>query len=188
VLAELAYHWGPNGNLKNLVRAIAKRPEFLSDACILNKTKSPVERVVAATRLLSWPGLSWEANLIGLLHEMGQHPFYPPNVNGWPRGDQWLNTTSLQRWCRMANIMCLRGFNWQGLVVGNINSGVELLYTSATSGTAADFIIARAGLKGIVSQQTWNALDGYARAGLWNRVRAAGVINLLLMSPEFLAN
>jgi uncharacterized protein (DUF1800 family) len=188
VLSELSPVWGSEGDIKGLVRHIAKRPEFISDACILNKVKSPVERLVAATRLLSWPGLVFEPNLIWLLSEMGQHPFYPPNVSGWARGDQWLNTTSLQNWCSLANLMAMRGFNWQGVVTGTINPGVEALFSNASSATATDYVLARAGLRGITSQKTFNALDAYAKAGLWNRYRAAGLLNLLLMSPEFLAN
>ena len=26
---------------------------------------------------------------------MGQRPFYPPDVGGWPRGQSWLSTTSI---------------------------------------------------------------------------------------------
>lgn len=188
VLQDLAWYWGADGGLKNVVRAICKRPEFLSDAAVLNRVKSPVERVIAATRLLGWPGLSWDPNLIWVMRDMGQHPFYPPNVSGWPKGDQWLNTTSLQGWTRMANTMAMRGFNWQGVVVGTTNPTTELVYANATTNTAADYVIARAGLRGSVSQRTWNALDAYAKAGLWNRYRAAGLLNLLLVSPEFLAN
>lgn len=188
VLQELAWYWGNDGNLKNLVRAIAKRPEFVSDACILNRTKSPVERLIAATRLLQWPGLAYEPNIDWLLHDQGQHPFYPPNVNGWPRGDQWLNTSSLQTWGRLANAMCMRGFNWQGLVVGTVCPTVELVYTNASSATAADYVIARAGLRYSVSDRTRNQIDSYAKSGFWNRYRAAGVLNLMIMSPEFLAN
>lgn len=188
VLSELAPAWGYDGNLKNLVRAIGKRTDFLSDACILNRTKSPVERLVAATRLLQWPGLQWEPDIDWLLRNQGQHPFYPPNVSGWPRGDQWLSTASLQSWNRLANAMAMRGINSQGIVVGTVCPTVDLVYNNATGATAADYVLARAGLKYVTSTRTWSALDSYARAGLWNRARAAGVLNLLLVSPEFLAN
>ena len=31
-----------------------------------------------------------------LLHGMGQRPFYPPNVSGWPSGTDWLSTATVQ--------------------------------------------------------------------------------------------
>ncbi len=188
VLSELAFYWGTDGGILNTVRAICKRPEFLSDAAILNRTKSPVERITAATRFLGWPGLSYEPNLINLLWGMGQHPFYPPNVSGWPRGDQWLNTTSLQDWNQMSTLMCHQGFNSSGIVTGAICPTIETVYANATGNTVADYVTTRAGLRGITSQRTLDALTAYGKAGLWNRYRAAGVCNLLLMSPEFLAN
>ena len=30
------------------------------------------------------------------LPEMGQVPFYPPNVSGWPSGDGWLSTATIR--------------------------------------------------------------------------------------------
>ena len=88
VLQALAPAWGPDGNIAALVTAIANRPEFLSDQAIFSKVKTPVELLVSATRLLGWGGLTTDANLGWLLREQAQHPFTPPNVSGWPKGDQ----------------------------------------------------------------------------------------------------
>lgn len=82
VLQALRAAWGADGNLKALVRAIARRPELLADAAIFNRTKTPVERVVAATRLLRWPGLRTDVGLPWMLNRLAQHPMTPPNVSG----------------------------------------------------------------------------------------------------------
>jgi hypothetical protein len=33
--------------------------------------------------------------LWNLLEQMGQVPFFPPNVKGWPGGREWINTSTL---------------------------------------------------------------------------------------------
>ena len=51
----------------------------------------------------------------------------------------------------------------------------------------AHFVVAMAGLNP-VSPKTLGALTDYATGGSWTPARAAGLLNLLLLSPEFLAN
>ncbi len=36
-----------------------------------------------------------DQQLIGPLNQMGQVPFSPPNVRGWPGGRMWINTSTL---------------------------------------------------------------------------------------------
>ena len=36
-----------------------------------------------------------DLKLAQVLVVMGQRPFYPPDVGGWPRGSLWLSTTSV---------------------------------------------------------------------------------------------
>ncbi len=125
------------GNLKALVRAIARRPEFLADATIFNRTKSPVERIVAATRLLRWPGLRNDVSLPWMLARLAQHPMTPPNVSGWPKGDQWLNASNLHVWGELANELATRGFDWSGAQVGPISPTVAHLHADGPAATAA---------------------------------------------------
>jgi hypothetical protein len=39
------------------------------------------------------------------LHALGQRPFYPPSVGGWPRGQVWLSTASAGARLRAASRM-----------------------------------------------------------------------------------
>jgi len=187
ILTELAAPWGANGDLKALVTHIAHRPEFVSDQAIFNRTKSPVERMVAAVRLLQYPNLTTDGSIPWLMSLMAQSPLTPPNVSGWPKADQWLNTTNLQVWCQTANMLAMRGFNWAGNVTGTINPTVTQVHQSASSATAAGYVLDLAGLRP-ASPKTVSMLNDYAGAGPWTPYRAAGLLNLLLMSPEFLAN
>jgi uncharacterized protein (DUF1800 family) len=187
VLDALASSWGADGNIKALVRAITRRPEFLSDAAIFNRTKTPVERLVAATRLLRWPRLGNDINLPWMMSRMAQNPLTPPNVSGWPKGDQWLNASNLHTWSEMATYMAMRGFTWDGSVIGAISPTVTRLHTGASAATAATYAMKLAGLSP-ASSRTKSALTAYATAGSWTPARAAGVLNLVLLSPEFLAN
>jgi hypothetical protein len=173
------------------VSAIAHRPEFLSDQSILSKVKSPVELVVATARLLGWNGL-WSGssdfpNNGWMFRELGQHPLIAPNVSGWPRGDSWLNATNLQRWSYFMNPMVMRGIDWSGSVVGTVVPGVTFLHSNATAATAPTLACQMAGLT-VVSTKTSAALADYSTGGPWTVARAAGLLNLLLRSPEFLAN
>jgi uncharacterized protein (DUF1800 family) len=58
--------------------------------------KQPVEYVIGAVR--SFGGRGENPALLGLLTQLGQVPFDPPSVGGWPQNTYWLTTaTALSR-------------------------------------------------------------------------------------------
>lgn len=187
VLDALAGPWGDDGDVGALVAAIARRREFRSGRALFNRTKTALERVVAAARLLEWPELATDASLHPTMAQMGQMAWLPPNVSGWPKGDQWLNSSNLLVWSRLATQMVTRGFDEGGEQVGEGSPFVTRVFTRSTPSTAARFVCDKAGLIP-ASTRTLSVLDGYARGGSWSPGRAAGVVNLALLSPEFLAN
>jgi uncharacterized protein (DUF1800 family) len=66
---------------------------FYSAASIGCKVRSPVELGVGLLR-----ALDASANLVQLgarLRELGQMPFYPPNVKGWDGGRTWIDSSAL---------------------------------------------------------------------------------------------
>jgi uncharacterized protein (DUF1800 family) len=79
-----------------LVTAIA------SDSVMSNAryamVKSPVEWFISACRALELTPstLSTSKQLINHLNKLGQIPFYPPNVGGWPAAEAWLSSASAQ--------------------------------------------------------------------------------------------
>jgi uncharacterized protein (DUF1800 family) len=60
--------------------------------------KSPVEWFISACRALELTPslLEKPAQLNGFLNKLGQIPFSPPNVGGWPAGEAWLSSASAQ--------------------------------------------------------------------------------------------
>jgi uncharacterized protein (DUF1800 family) len=60
--------------------------------------KSPVEWFIAACRALELTpsALKTPAQMINFLEKLGQVPFSPPNVGGWPAGEAWLSSASVQ--------------------------------------------------------------------------------------------
>ena len=60
--------------------------------------KSPVEWFISACRALELTPsqLQTPAQLNGYLDKLGQVPFRPPNVGGWPAGEAWLSSATSQ--------------------------------------------------------------------------------------------
>ncbi|WP_343601202.1 DUF1800 domain-containing protein [Mycobacterium sp.] len=86
--------YGPQRDLRALTRSILTDDEFLrSRAAVVN---TPVEWLVGVIRTLQVPlGTPARLNMAdATLKALGQKPFYPPTVGGWPRGRVWLSTAS----------------------------------------------------------------------------------------------
>jgi uncharacterized protein (DUF1800 family) len=81
-------------DIKPLLRAL-----FLSDAfyAMGNRgvlIKSPVELLVGTARQFAIDGL--DTRLFALVgRQLGQDVFGPPNVKGWPGGEDWINSSTL---------------------------------------------------------------------------------------------
>ena len=62
---------------------------------------SPVEWVVGAMRSLHVPtDDDTVKKAAGAMRALGQLPFFPPNVSGWPSGQAWLPRRRRRRGCR----------------------------------------------------------------------------------------
>lgn len=94
VLDRLVAAYGPSRSMTGLLRAMLTAPEFA--AAQGTSVLSPVEWSIGAVRALRYP-LSTEAagtKLAVVLRGLGQLPFYPPSVGGWPAGQAWLSTAA----------------------------------------------------------------------------------------------
>lgn len=60
--------------------------------------KSPVDWFVSVCRALNITPSRFSnlAVIRNNLNQLGQHPFYPPNVGGWPADQAWLSTSAAQ--------------------------------------------------------------------------------------------
>ncbi|MFQ5677618.1 MAG: DUF1800 family protein, partial [bacterium] len=80
--------------IKPLLKKIFSHEEFYSPQVIGIQIKSPIQLVVGTARTL---GLQMDNDefLLYMLNLMGQVPYMPPNVKGWPGGRSWIDTSRL---------------------------------------------------------------------------------------------
>lgn len=107
VVDRLLLGYGPAGDLAGLLHAIASEPSFVDSSTML--VKQPVEWAVGLMRALDvrpgqLPAKDADALLAGL-RGMGQAPFLPPNVGGWPADGAWLTTSAALARLRVAELV-----------------------------------------------------------------------------------
>ncbi len=100
---DLAATWHTSRRGDVLLRAVLMHPEFRADATRSGLVKQPVEWAVGTVRAF---GLSPQTRVtekltVGratakVLADLGQTPFRPPSVGGWPAQAAWLNTAADQ--------------------------------------------------------------------------------------------
>jgi len=80
--------------LRPLFRTIFNSKAFYSKTAIGAQIKNPVQLIVGTVRQLNlmMPPIR---PVMGALNQMGQVPFLPPNVRGWPGGRTWINTSTM---------------------------------------------------------------------------------------------
>ena len=108
--ARLVSAFGPGRNVTAMLKALVTDPEFAATQGQL--VKQPVEWVVGAVRQLGIDTGRLEdkelQKLSGTMKQLGQVPFRPPSVGGWPVGVAWLTTSSTQVRLRSApNLVAL---------------------------------------------------------------------------------
>ncbi|MEE3751371.1 DUF1800 domain-containing protein [Mycobacterium intracellulare] len=94
VLDRLVGAYGPNRDLRALTRAILTDTAFTgSRAAVVN---TPTEWLIGVIRALRVPVDNPKRlkMIDATLRTLGQRPFYPPSVGGWPSGQVWLSTAS----------------------------------------------------------------------------------------------
>jgi uncharacterized protein (DUF1800 family) len=77
--------------VSELLRAVAQHPQFRSDAAFGGLVKQPVEWLVGALRALH---VVYDPKFGAILPRLGQVPFDPPSVAGWPQNLYWVSTAS----------------------------------------------------------------------------------------------
>lgn len=92
--------------VKPLLREIFLSADFYSSKTRRFQIKSPLEFVVMMGRQLETERFP-DGVLLGVLTQLGQVPFLPPNVAGWDWGKAWINTNTL-----------LTRYHFAGLVTG----------------------------------------------------------------------
>jgi uncharacterized protein (DUF1800 family) len=83
-----------NYEIRPLVKMILTSRAFYSPLAIGAQIKSPIQLVMGTIRQMGLP-MPPTPLLLASLNQMGQVPFAPPNVRGWPGGRMWINTSTL---------------------------------------------------------------------------------------------
>jgi uncharacterized protein (DUF1800 family) len=83
-----------NYEIRQLLETIFLSEEFYSQRALDAIVKCPVQYVVEAGRTLG-VSIPTGFTLFHVYRQMGQVPFYPPNVKGWDGGKNWINTATL---------------------------------------------------------------------------------------------
>jgi len=80
--------------IRPFMKSIFSAREFYGPEALNSQIKSPVQFVVQALRTMPI-SLPESSVLEFAFRQMGQVPFYPPNVKGWDGGNSWINTATL---------------------------------------------------------------------------------------------
>ena len=135
-------------NVAELVSALVHSSAWTNPANSL--VKSPVEWFVGACRAMRvQPSKLDPTNLFWDLSQMGQIPFDPPNVGGWPSGQAWLSSAALQYKFEVAQMIVAAGdlsplsvpaskrvqacANWLGIPEWSRRTGTTLAAASDSS-------------------------------------------------------
>jgi uncharacterized protein (DUF1800 family) len=80
--------------VKPLLRAILLSDAFWSAENRASLIKSPMDLVVGTMRTFEMRPLDLRPAVFAVA-ALGQNPFSPPNVKGWPGGEAWINSSTL---------------------------------------------------------------------------------------------
>lgn len=163
-------------NLREAMRTLLSSDTFRDAPSTEGRqiVRQPIDLVASACKAI---GVTADAAQVpGLLTRMGQRPFDPPNVGGWPVGKEWLSpVTTLAR------------YDW-GVACHAIWNGANPLVRPALpgSGDLAGWT-ARFGLAELAANTT-ASIQSYlaSRASATEAERQAGVLILLASSPDWM--
>jgi uncharacterized protein (DUF1800 family) len=80
-------------DVKTLMRSVFLSPEFIAAQSYRSLIKSPLEYMISVLRALQAPQLT--KVVVDAAANMGQVPFDPPDVGGWPNNDSWISSNTV---------------------------------------------------------------------------------------------
>ncbi|PWK11342.1 DUF1800 domain-containing protein [Tumebacillus permanentifrigoris] len=96
VIKSLAKTFVDSGyEIKALLRAMFTSDAFYASTTYRSLVLSPVEYIVGMYSLFPNAKYADDKQALNLLTQMGQQPFDPPSVAGWPGGAAWLSASAL---------------------------------------------------------------------------------------------
>ena len=143
--------------IRPLVEAVVRDPSFLEAR--LNRPRSAVEWYLAARRFFDVEIDWW------VLDGLGQVPFSPPNVAGWPGNTRWLSAGS-----EFAKAQLALDYAWDTATLDPTDPVGDALYRAGMFEVSDDTIA--------VLQRSVESIEG-------RRERASLLYSLIAVSPEF---
>jgi uncharacterized protein (DUF1800 family) len=147
----------------SLLRAVLLADEFTGAAVRAGLVKTPIEYVVGSLRALR---LEPQVRHVNLLRRLGQVPFAPPSVGGWPANAAWLTTASSQ-------------IRYQFARAAAAEADLSEIAASARSERPA--AVAR-----LLGVERWSDTTTRALAGVAGDPRA--LVTIALVAPEHVLN
>jgi hypothetical protein len=84
-----------NYDLKPVLKTIFLSKDFYSGPSVGTQIKGPVDFLVSTWRKLGLKQVPGLPDYVETTTTLGQIPFFPPNVAGWPGGRAWINPATL---------------------------------------------------------------------------------------------
>ncbi len=189
---DLVTVWNDSGHdVKEMVRAILTSDAFYSEEAYRAKVRSPIELMVGAFRGLELELGEQARGIQGAVEPMGQIPFEPPNVAGWPGGATWLSSGSFFARVNFIDALVFgrpgprdgrqRGRDRAGPLTG---MRIPMLEAAGTPEEMVDLALA-ALVDGNVPAESRDAMVEYVASTSSVEEQAKAAAYLVLGSPEF---
>jgi len=105
IVAPVADLYRSSGyNLKETLHTVFRSQFFYSPRALNSVVKGPVPLAIGALKSMR-AQLPPDELILGALRVMGQDLFFPPDVNGWPGGADWINSNTLLIRYNFANFL-----------------------------------------------------------------------------------
>ena len=125
--------------LQPVMGTLLRSNVFFSDRAYRALVKTPVEFVVGAYKALEIA--QTDGTAVRALSDMGQNLFYPPNVAGWPGGENWLTSQMLiarQNFAsRLVNGRMVDGAQWMSAAPNDAGKAADILVAAILQGDAS---------------------------------------------------
>lgn len=186
--------WTNKYSLRPLIRTILTSKAFYSPQAIGGQIKSPIQLVIGTVRML---GLKMPPTpaLQSAMNQMGQVPFMPPNVRGWPGGRMWINTSTLfiryntGVWLAGGDVPALSRLNRKGDATGPLGArqATAVDFDPSAAGTPAEVVdawVARL-IQRPIDDDKKQVLANALGADASNPDAVRKVVQLIVSMPEY---
>ena len=167
-------------NLRPVMSTLLRSNVFYSSRAYRALVKSPVEFVVGTYKALELSEV--EPSVQRALVQMGQILFYPPNVAGWPGGENWLTSqTAIARANFVAGLMnspVMQQAPWMNALPLKASDAAEQLVQTVLFGDASPSAVSQ--LAGYLNGTGTSALGMFSGENYQERSRGAAYLTMAM--------